>query len=205
MNKSKQNHSLTLLAICLLGLGITACSNSDDTVEERGIDTLQKEQRLQKSDVSESIDEVAAQRTEPTQTSSASIHRTVNFIGDGVRLDQRAAQSLTNVAQALNQDLPTYITVRMVDPNDVSEQDVSALGERRAEAVQAFLQEQGVTVAEMRVEIYSSREYEAAQSSQALQGETETTFGLSELRDVDQTVFVNAEQEAVITVVTADP
>lgn len=200
--KATKPASIAVISLCLLGTTVAGCSNSDDTVEERGTDTLQKEDRIQASDVSEAGQSTALGEE---QTHSASIHRTIEFADNAGALDQRAAQSLSNVAQAINPEIPLHVTVRMVDPNDVSQGDVSALGEQRAQAVKEFLQQQGVEIAQMRVEKYSSREYESAQDTQALQDELETTSGLSDLRDTDQSAFTDAQQEVVLTLVTSSP
>lgn len=202
--KTIKSASAAVVAFCLLGGSLGGCSSSDDTVEERGTDTLQQEDRIQAADVIEAEGTTAAGE-EQEQTHSASIHRTIEFRGNAAALDQRAEQSLSNVAQAVNPEIPVHVTVRMVDPNDVSKSDVSAMGEQRAEVVRQFLRQQGVEVAQMRVEKYSSREYESAQDSQALQDELETTSGLSELRDADQGAFADVEQEIVLTLVTNSP
>lgn len=137
-----------------------------------------------------------------TEALPATAHRTVRFTGDSTELDANARQSLESLADALNGDLSTVVVVRTVDPNDVSAGEPDPRSQQRIEAVELFLQQQGIQIAQLRADRYSSREFESSKNSEDVQEDMQATSGLSELEETEPTEI--SQQEVVVTIVSSE-
>lgn len=137
---------------------------------------------------------------EQDQALAATVHRTITFAGDSTELDDMAEQSLERMAESLNEDLSTQVTVRTVDANDVSQSDASGLNDERVETVKKFLEEKGVNVADIRLDRYDAREFVDTQAgSQHDESDVQTESPeMVDGRDDQQ----QAEQDVVITIVS---
>lgn len=199
-----------VLLLGVLMLGLLACSESADRAaagDEYQPEGLRQAVQNQDNNLSQSAPEQSSPYASGAQGQPealpATVHRTVTFTGGSTALDDIAKQTLERVANALNGELATVVVVRTVDPNDVSAGEPDGRSRQRINAVEAFLQDQGVDIAEVRADKYSSREYHASQNSEDVQDTLEATSGLSELEQAEATD--TSKQEVVITIVSSEP
>lgn len=184
------------LALCVIVLGPVACSN----------DNVERDWPLRNDGVVEGQPEIRSGDMIDAPISedlSATVHRTIAFAGDSSQLDQTAQKSLEGMLNALNQDLTTQVTVRTVDPNDVSAGDASRLSAERAEAVKEYLVDKGIEVADIQVDKFSSREFHSSQNSEDAQNESSQEQAVNAPQNQEAiSAESSAEQEVVITLVS---
>lgn len=185
---------INVLAVCVVALSSVACSN----------DSAEYDRPLRNDGVTERRPEVRPEdiKVPESEDLSATVHRTITFAGDSSELDQAAEKSLEGMVNALNEDLTTQVTVRTVDANDVSAGDASRLSAERAEAVKEYLLDQGIEVADIRVDKFSAREFQSSMTDQDQQNQSSPEHAVNESMDNASSAERSAEQEVIITVVS---
>ena len=191
-------------ALTLLFLVVSGCSDKNDERPNNVTYENEQQQDMSQQGTKEFSKSHSNNVSDITVNTVAPTHRTITFDQNSTELTNTAEETLHSMVQSLKEKVPTQLTVRSVNPNDVTSSDADELNKKRADTVKSFLQNEGISVAAVRVNKFSSREYESSQDSEMVQDQAKATPGMSELEPVGDANEEQQKQQVVITVVSAN-